>query len=190
MVALSVSRMCRNRDTAVSAVACCALWRTCSFLSHPSLCMAQGGKFCSLVHSEFCVKTLHLGIVSVCLAWSSPLPRYCCLLIASIAIWKSDICFILSETGNWRSTGLEYEVHRIIVSAATVQSVARRLLVVKRAIPLFHVGMKKLQRWNHLNGESNSSCLQRRRRRDTCVVLDFSPRETQKETHFDMSETT
>ena len=33
---------------------------------------------------------------------------------------------------------------------ATVQPVSRCLLVVKRAIPLFHVGMKKLQRWNHL----------------------------------------
>ena len=32
----------------------------------------------SLEHIEFCVKTLHLGTVSVCLAWSSPLPRYRC----------------------------------------------------------------------------------------------------------------
>ena len=28
---------------AFSVVACCVLLRTCSFLSHPSLCMAQGG---------------------------------------------------------------------------------------------------------------------------------------------------
>ena len=67
----SFSRLCRNRHTAFSA-----LLRTCSFLSHPSLCMAQGGKFCSLVHVEFCVKTLHLSTVSLCLAWSSLLPRY------------------------------------------------------------------------------------------------------------------
>ena len=45
--------------------------------------------------------------------------------------------------------------------------------------------MKKLRRWNHLNSEFDSSCLQRRRRRETCVVLDSSPRLTQKETHFD-----
>ena len=73
MVALSVSRMCRNRDRAFSAVACCALSRTCCFLSHPSLCMAQGGIFCSLVHIELRVKTPHLGTVSVCLA--SLVPR-------------------------------------------------------------------------------------------------------------------
>ena len=29
-----------------------------------------------------------------------------------------------------------------------------------------------------------------RRKRDTCVVLDFSPRLTQRETHFDTFETT
>ena len=44
----------------------------------------------------------------------------------------------------------------------------------KRAIPLFHAGMKKLQRWKHLNSELNSSFLQRTRRRDTDVVLNFS----------------
>ena len=59
------------RDTAFSVVACCALLRTCSFLSHPSLWHGSGRRMCSLVHIEFCVKTLHLGT-------SSPLPRYCC----------------------------------------------------------------------------------------------------------------
>ena len=45
---------------------------------------------CLLVHIEFCVKTLHLGTVSVCLA-----RRLCrdvaVVLIASVVIWISDI---------------------------------------------------------------------------------------------------
>ena len=49
---------------------------------------------------------------------------------------------------------------------------------------LFHDGMKKLQRWNHLISERNSLCLLRRRKRDTCVVLHFSPRLTQRGTTF------
>ena len=69
----------------------------------------------------------------------------------------------------------------MIGSGAKVQSVSRCLLVVLRALP---------SRWNHLNREVNSSHLQQRRRRDTCVVLDFSPRSTQKATLFEMSETT
>ena len=78
MVALSVSRMCRNRDTAFSVVACCALVAHFFFLVSSISVHGSGRKFCSLVHIEFCVKTLHLGTVSLCLAWSSPLPRYCC----------------------------------------------------------------------------------------------------------------
>ena len=35
-------------------------------------------KGCLPEHIESCVKTLHLRTVSVCLAWSSPLSRYCC----------------------------------------------------------------------------------------------------------------
>ena len=62
--------------TAFSVVACCVLLRTCSFLSHSSLCMSQGGSFCSPVHVEFCENTLHFVTVSACLAWSSLLPRY------------------------------------------------------------------------------------------------------------------
>ena len=53
------------------------------------------------------------------------------------------------ETGDQRN--LKYGVHRIIGRGAAVQSVSRCHLVVKRAIPLFHDGMKKLQRWNLLN---------------------------------------
>ena len=55
------------------------------------------------------------------------------------------------ETGDLQD--LKYGVYRIIGSGATVQSVSRCLLVVKTAIPLFHDGMKKLQRWNHLHSD-------------------------------------
>ena len=86
------------------------------------------------------------------------------------------------ETGDPQD--LKCGVYRIIGNGATVQSVSRCLLVVKTAIPSIHGGMKMLQRWNHLISESSSSCLRRRRTRDTCVVLDFSPRLTQRETHL------
>ena len=49
-VALSVSRMRGKRDTAFSVVACCTLWRTFSFLSHPSLCMARAGNLFTCAH--------------------------------------------------------------------------------------------------------------------------------------------
>ena len=66
--------------TAFSVVACCVLLSTCSFSSHPIFCMAQGGQFVHLCALSFVVKTLHLGTVGGCLAWSSPLPRYrCCV---------------------------------------------------------------------------------------------------------------
>ena len=146
--------------------------------------VAQRG-ICLLVHIEFCVTTLHLGTLSVCLAWSSHLSRYCrCVhcLCCDRDMWSFYLSYLKLET--------EDGVYRIIGSGATVQSVSRCLLVVKRAISLFHNGMKKLQRWNHLSSESNSLCLKRRRKSDTCVVLVFSPRSTQKVTHFDESETT
>ena len=91
--------VCGNRDTTFSGVACCALLRTFSFLCLPFLVCGSGWEFCSLVHIELCVKTLHLGTVSVCLAWSSLLPRYCCC-VDSIAIWTSDMLlyFLKRET--------------------------------------------------------------------------------------------
>ena len=55
--------------------------------------------------------------------------------------------------GTGDSQDLKYGLYRIIGSGATVQSVSRCLLVVRTAIPLFHDGMKKLQRWNHLISE-------------------------------------
>ena len=71
--------MSRIFVTAFSVVACCVLLRNCSFLSHPSHGSGTVG-LASLVHIEFCVETLRLGTVSVCLAWSPPLPRYrCCV---------------------------------------------------------------------------------------------------------------
>ena len=74
--------------------------------------------------------------------------RLCCdivvVLIASLAIW---ILNISSETGDIQD--LKYGVERIIDSGQTVQSVSRCLLLVKKAVPLLHDGMKKLQRWNH-----------------------------------------
>ena len=54
------------------------------------------------------LKTFHLGMVCVCLAWSSPLPRYCCCV--DCLHFDLDTCFLLYfylETGNWRFTGSE-----------------------------------------------------------------------------------
>ena len=76
------------------------------------------------------------------------------VLIASIAIWIPDILlffYVKLETGD--SQDLKYGVYRIIGSGAMVQSVSRCLLVTKTATPLFHDGMKKLQRWIHLISE-------------------------------------
>ena len=104
MVALSISRMCRNRVATFSVVACCALLRTSSFLSHPSL-HGSGREVCSLVHIEFCVKTFHLGTVSVCLAWSSLLPRYCCCvdcLNCDLDICYFTISYLKLDTGDQR----------------------------------------------------------------------------------------
>ena len=59
-------------------------------LAWKRLLVAQGGMFR--------VKALHLGTVSVCFAWSSPLSRYCCCVDCNTG--NLDICFfaILSET--------------------------------------------------------------------------------------------
>ena len=76
------------------------------------------------------------------------------VLIASIAICIFDIVLFFNvklETGD--SQDLKYGVYRISGSGATVQSVSRCLLVVKMVTPLFHDGMRKLQRWNHLISE-------------------------------------
>ena len=74
------------------------------------------------------------------------------VLVASVAIWIYDIvlCHRKLESGDQRN--LKYGVYRIIGSGAAVQSVSRCLLVVKRAFPSFHNGIK-LQRWNHLISE-------------------------------------
>ena len=102
-----------------------------------------------------CLKTFHFGTVCVCLASSSPLPRYCCC-VDCLHCDLDTLYFIVFfigklETGD--SQNLKYGVYRIIGSGATVQSVSRCLLVVKMVIPLFHDGMRKLQRWNHLTSE-------------------------------------
>ena len=99
----------------------------------------------------FRAKTLRRGTVSVCLAWSSPLPRYCCCvdcLCCGLDVLYFTVAHLKLETGDQRN--LKYGVYRIIGSGAPVQSVSPCLLVVKRAIPLFHDGKKKRQRWNHL----------------------------------------
>ena len=73
--------------------------------------------FVHLLHIEFCVKTLNLGTVSVCLAWSSPLLRYCCCVdCLHCDLEYLVFCCVLSETGNWGSAELNYEVHRIAPS--------------------------------------------------------------------------
>ena len=136
--------------TAFSVVAC-ALTHACSFVSHPSLRTAQGGIILLDVVSEKhsilprSVFVLHGH-------------RFCraiaVVLIASIEIWIPDmLLYFYRETGNRRFTGSVIRAYRVIDSGATVQSVSRCLLVVKKAILLFHDGMKKLQRWNHLISE-------------------------------------
>ena len=56
-------------------VVACVLLHACCFVSHPSLCTAQGR---IIIFWTLCLKTFHLGTVGVCLAWSSLLPQYCC----------------------------------------------------------------------------------------------------------------
>ena len=76
------------------------------------------------------------------------------VLTASVAMWKSGVFFfsyLKLETED--QLNLKHGENWIIGSGATVPSVTLRLLVVKTAIPLFHDGMKKLQRCNHLNSE-------------------------------------
>ena len=112
------------------------------------------------------------------------------VLIASVAIWIPDILlfFIVKlETGN--SQDLKYGVFRITGCGAAVQSVSRCLLVVKTAIPFF-------PRWNEQAATLESFdqrvklFVSSTKKEDTCVVLDFSPRLIQRETHFDTFETT
>ena len=74
MVALSVSTMYGGLDAAFSVVACCALLRNFpSCVIH--LCSWFEEGICLLVHIGFCLKTLHLGTVSVS-----------CMVIASAGI--------------------------------------------------------------------------------------------------------
>ena len=121
--------------TAFSVVAC-VLVHICSVVSHPSLRTAQGG----IIILTLCLKALHLGTVCVCLAWSSLLSRCCCCVGLSLLRSGSlTFDFFLSETGKWRSTGSE------------IRSFPYHWF--KTAILLFHDGMKKLQRWNHLISE-------------------------------------
>ena len=62
-----------------------------------------------------CLKTFHHGTVCVCLAWSSPLPRYCCCvdcLYCDLDTRYFIIFFIVElETGG--SQDLKYAVNRI-----------------------------------------------------------------------------
>ena len=102
-----------------------------SCVIHPCSWLREGTF--SLVHIEFSVKTLHLGTVSVCLAWSSLVSRYCCCvdcLYCDLDIWYFIASYLMKlETEDQRD--LKYGVFRIIGSGATVQSVSRSLLVVK-----------------------------------------------------------
>ena len=84
-------------------------WCCCSFSTKFVGRIPRGGEnICSLAHIEFYVKTLHLGTVSVCLAKSSPLPRYCCCVDCLYCDLEYLILnYIFSDTENWRSTELE-----------------------------------------------------------------------------------
>ena len=62
-------------------------------------------------------------------------------------------------------------------------------MVAEQRFTQFHDVFWWSRRWNE-EAATLESFDQRRRKRDTCVVLDFSPRVTQRETHFDTSETT
>ena len=147
---------CRSQECANIVIQVSMLLRVLRTVAHLVLLVSSisvhgsGREICLLVHNGLCVKTLHLGTVSVCLTWSSLLPRYCCLVDCHCCDLK--MYHIFCKNGNWRSVGIEIRGIPYHWCGATVQSVSR-LLVVKRAIPLFHVGMKKLQRWKHLNSE-------------------------------------
>ena len=80
------------------------------------------------------MKTLHLGTVSVCLAWSSPLRRYRCC-VDCLCCDLDTRYFIIShpklETGDLQD--LKYGVYRIIGSNRsvnfTMSSGGRRLFL-------------------------------------------------------------
>ena len=120
----------------------------------------------SCAHWVLCDNTLHLGTVGVCLAWSSPLLRYCCsvdCLYCDRNIENRTLYYILQW--DWK-----LEIHRIWNkgipyhgSGATVQSVSRCLLVMKTSIPLFHDGMQKLELWNHSINECSFLCFRRKK---------------------------
>ena len=99
-----------------AVVACCAFFPFCAL--HRCSWLREG--ICLLVHIEFCVTTLHLDTVSVCLAWSSPLSRYCCCVECfyfDLNIWYSTISYLKLETEDqW---DVKYGVYRIIGSGAT-----------------------------------------------------------------------
>ena len=118
--------------TAFSVVAC-VLRHACSCLIHLCARLKEG----IFLFWTVCLKTFHLGTVCVCLAWTSPLPRYGCC----------DDCLYCdlenSETGNWRSTGLENTVYTVS-------------LVAEQRPSQFHDGMKKLQRWNLRMGQGKN----------------------------------
>ena len=125
-----------------------------------------------------------------CLAWSSLLSRYCrCVdcVCCNVDMRFWFLSYLKLESGD--QLNLKCGVFRATVSGATLQSVSRCLLVVTKALLLFHDGTKKLQCWKHKSSEANFSWPRRRRKREACVVLSVSPRLTQKETRFDMSET-
>ena len=84
------------------------------------------------------------------------------VLLACVAIW----IFVFLRSYLKLETDDQINLTVSLVAEQTVWPVSRCLLVVTRAFPLFHYGMKKL----HLSSESNSSCLRRRRKRDTCAV--------------------
>ena len=146
------------------------------------------------VHIEFCVKALHLGTVSVCLAWSSLLLRYCCCvdcLYCDLNMGDCSLYYIFWVTGNLRSTGSEirrkpYHLQRSNVSVSFTMSSGGQESY--SFIPRWNEEAATLQKFEQRIKLFVSST--KRRRRDTCVVLDFSPRLSQKETHFHMSETT
>ena len=117
-----------------------------------SLRTAQGGIFLLDVLSENIPSWHGLCLSCMVIALCRDIAV---VLITSVAIWIFDnfigIFIVKLETGD--SQDLKYGVDRFIGSGATVQSVSRCLLVVKMAVLLFHDGMRKLQRWNHLISE-------------------------------------
>ena len=107
-VALSVSRMYHQGAFSVdeasvkeAVAARCALFPSCLF--HPCSWLREG--ICSLVHIGFCVKTLHLGTVSFCLAWSPPMSPCCCCvdcLHCDLDILYFTISYVKLETEDRR----------------------------------------------------------------------------------------